>query len=218
MSGRPSHNCWTWRTMPIAEASLRAAGLARAASWPDEDQVVDELLTAIASRSHDDRSRACGGGSFVVGAGRAIGWRPVGPRVKLTKHLFVTGGVATHSAKVLPHPVSATCLSPGPAGLDAEAGPVPQCRSGHHEPVSARRGLRHEDGAETDLDVSHYEHFVNVDLSGDARCDDRRGVFVGDRQGIVAATILVTLCRSSRTSQTRSKTPCWRWAAPTSTS
>ena len=62
-----------------------------------------------------------------------------------TKHVFVTGGVASSLGKGL------TASSLGPAAQlarsprdDAEAGPLPQRRSRDDEPVPARRGLRHQ--------------------------------------------------------------------------
>ena len=39
-----------------------------------------------------------------------------------------------------------------------------------------------EDGAETDLDVGHYERFLNVNLSGEANITTGK-VYLGDRQG-----------------------------------
>ena len=39
----------TLATDPAERDRLRAAGLAQAASWPDEDDVVDDLLVAYAS-------------------------------------------------------------------------------------------------------------------------------------------------------------------------
>src|SRR6478672_7967188 len=48
-----------------------------------------------------------------------------------------------------------------PQGLAAEVRPLHQRRPRHHEPVPARRGFVTEDGAETDLDLGHYERFVD---------------------------------------------------------
>ena len=61
----------------------------------------------------------------------------------MTKHIFVTGGVAL--AGQGPHRLVARAAAeePGPAGHDAEARPVHQRRPGHDEPVRARRGVRH---------------------------------------------------------------------------
>ena len=53
-----------------------------------------------------------------------------------------------------------------------------------------------EDGAETDLDVGHYERFLNVDLSGDANvttgkvyssviAKERRGDYLGDTVQVI---------------------------------
>ena len=56
----------------------------------------------------------------------------------------------------------------GPARGHAEARSLHQRRSRHDEPVSARRSFVTEDGAETDLDIGHYERFLDVNLSGAA--------------------------------------------------
>ena len=65
-------------------------------------------------------------------------------RARVTKHLFVTGGVASSLGKgahrLQPRqPVH----RPWPASDHAEARPVPQRGPGHHEPLPARRGVRH---------------------------------------------------------------------------
>jgi len=44
---------------------------------------------------------------------------------------------------------------------------LPQCRSGDHVALSARRGFCSDDGAETDLDLGHYERFTHAPLSRD---------------------------------------------------
>jgi len=37
--------------------------------------------------------------------------------------------------------------------------------TGYYEPVSARRSVVTDDGAETDLDLGHYERFIDENLS-----------------------------------------------------
>ena len=81
-------------------------------------------------------------------AARHIDWRAAGASLvnsgRITKHLFVTGGVASSLGKGL---TASQPRQPAqgarPAGHHAEARPVPQRRSRHDEPVPARRGLRH---------------------------------------------------------------------------
>ena len=40
-----------------------------------------------------------------------------------------------------------------------------------------------DDGAETDLDIGHYERFLDRDLAGVGERHDRSGVLHGHRQG-----------------------------------
>ena len=62
----------------------------------------------------------------------------------VTKHIFVTGGVASSLGKgITASSLGPPAQGPWPAGHDAEARPVHQRRSRHDEPVRARRGVRH---------------------------------------------------------------------------
>ena len=86
------------------------------------------------------------------GQRRGVGWAPVvcdplgsaHGGLPLTKHIFVTGGVASSLGQG-DHRLLARAAAEvaGPAGHDAEARPLHQRRPGHHEPVRARRGVRH---------------------------------------------------------------------------
>jgi len=51
-----------------------------------------------------------------------------------------------------------------PPGHHAEARPLHQRRPGHHEPVRARRVFVTDDKGETDLDLGHYERFIDENL------------------------------------------------------
>ena len=73
-----------------------------------------------------------------------------------------------------------------------------------------------EDGAETDLDVGHYERFLDRNLSQSANvttgqvystviAKERRGEYLGDTVQVI------------HTSPTRSSAGSWRWPSPTLT-
>ena len=101
-----------------------------------------------------------------------------------TKHLFVTGGVVSSLGKGLDRvEPRAVADRPRPAGHHAEAGPVPQRRPGHDEPVPARRGVRHR---RRRRDRPRRRSLRAVPRPQPVRlgeCDHRPGVFDGDRQG-----------------------------------
>ena len=62
-----------------------------------------------------------------------------------------------------------------------------------------------EDGAETDLDLGHYERFVDDKLDGNASVSSGKVFWSGPQPGATAATISAARCRSSPTSPMRSK-------------
>ena len=62
----------------------------------------------------------------------------------MTKYIFVTGGVVSGLGKgITAASLGRLLKSARSEGGGPEAGPVYQCRPGHHEPLSARRGIRH---------------------------------------------------------------------------
>src|SRR5450631_1166923 len=78
----------------------------------------------------------------------------------------------------------------------AEAGSVPQRRSGHMNPFQHGEVFVTEDGAETDLDIGHYERFLDVNLTADANvttgkvyssviAKERRGEYLGDTVQVI---------------------------------
>ncbi len=74
------------------------------------------------------------------------------------KYIFVTGGVVSGLGKG-----HHRCFSGPPAegarpeGDQPEAGSLPERGPGHYESLSARQVFVTDDGAETDLDLGHYE-------------------------------------------------------------
>jgi hypothetical protein len=61
-----------------------------------------------------------------------------------TKFIFITGGVVSSLGKGLAAASIGSLLEArGLQGVHAEDGSLYQCRSRHHEPFSARRGVCH---------------------------------------------------------------------------
>ena len=86
-----------------------------------------------------------------------------------TKHIFVTGGVVSSLGKGLTSASIGMLLERrGLARPDAEVRPVHQRRSRHHVALtSTARSTSLDDGAETDLDLGHYERFTHAPLNKD---------------------------------------------------
>jgi len=121
----------------------------------------------------------------------------VGYRERLTKHLFVTGGVASSlgkglTASSLGNLLVARGLSVSMQKLD----PYLNVDPGTMNPFQHGEVFVTEDGAETDLDVGHYERFLNVNLSGEANittgkvyssviAKERRGAYLGDTVQVI---------------------------------
>jgi CTP synthase len=121
----------------------------------------------------------------------------VGSRVKLTKHLFVTGGVASSlgkglTASSLGNLLVARGLRVSMQKLD----PYLNVDPGTMNPFQHGEVFVTEDGAETDLDVGHYERFLNVNLAAEANvttgkvyssviAKERRGDYLGDTVQVI---------------------------------
>ena len=85
----------------------------------------------------------------------------------MTKYIFVTGGVVSGLGKGITAASLGRLLEkPRPENCSAEARSLHQRRPGHDEPVSSTaRSYVTDDGAETDLDLGHYERFIDEDLN-----------------------------------------------------
>ena len=121
----------------------------------------------------------------------------MGYRGTLTKHLFVTGGVASSlgkglTASSLGNLLVARRLRVSMQKLD----PYLNVDPGTMNPFQHGEVFVTEDGAETDLDVGHYERFLNVNLSGEANittgkvssslnAKERRGDYLGDTVQVI---------------------------------
>ncbi|KUM05790.1 CTP synthetase [Mycolicibacterium neoaurum] len=114
-----------------------------------------------------------------------------------TKHLFVSGGVASSLGKGLTASSLGQLLTA--RGLQVtmqKLDPYLNVDPGTMNPFQHGEVFVTEDGAETDLDVGHYERFLDRDLSGSANvttgqvystviAQERRGEYLGDTVQVI---------------------------------
>ena len=114
-----------------------------------------------------------------------------------TRHIFVTGGVASSlgkglTASSLGHLLRARGLRVSMQKLD----PYLNVDPGTMNPFQHGEVFVTEDGAETDLDIGHYERFLDVDLDAAANittgqvyseviAKERRGEYLGDTVQVI---------------------------------
>jgi CTP synthase len=117
--------------------------------------------------------------------------------VEQTKHIFVTGGVASSlgkglTASSLGHLLRARGLRVTMQKLD----PYLNVDPGTMNPFQHGEVYVTADGAETDLDIGHYERFLDVELDGSANvttgqvysqviAKERRGEYLGDTVQVI---------------------------------
>ena len=115
---------------------------------------------------------------------RAAGWRGTRPRpshdvdlkpvVETTKHIFVTGGVASSLGKGLTASSLGRLLrSRGLRVTMQKLDPYINVDPGTMNPFQHGEVFVTDDGAETDLDIGHYERFLDVNLVGARQRHDR---------------------------------------------
>ena len=129
-------------------------------------------------------------------ASRPIGWNPVGNSTQ-TKHVFVTGGVVSSLGKGLTASSLGTLLvARGLRVTMQKLDPYLNVDPGTMNPFQHGEVFVTEDGAETDLDIGHYERFLNVFLNAEANvttgkvysrviAKERRGDFLGDTVQVI---------------------------------
>ncbi|WP_066215737.1 CTP synthase [Arthrobacter woluwensis] len=116
---------------------------------------------------------------------------------KITKQIFVTGGVASSlgkglTASSLGHLLRARGLSVTMQKLD----PYLNVDPGTMNPFQHGEVFVTDDGAETDLDIGHYERFLDENLDGSANvttgqvystviAKERRGEYLGDTVQVI---------------------------------
>jgi CTP synthase len=114
-----------------------------------------------------------------------------------TKHLFVTGGVASSLGKGLTaSSLGALLKARGLRVTMQKLDPYLNVDPGTMNPFQHGEVFVTNDGAETDLDVGHYERFLDVDLDGSANvttgqvyssviAKERRGEYLGDTVQVI---------------------------------
>jgi len=114
-----------------------------------------------------------------------------------TKHIFVTGGVASSLGKGLTASSLGNLLTArGLRVTMQKLDPYLNVDPGTMNPFQHGEVFVTDDGAETDLDIGHYERFLNVNLSGFANvttgqvysqviAKERRGEYLGDTVQVI---------------------------------
>jgi CTP synthase len=115
----------------------------------------------------------------------------------VTKHIFVSGGVASSLGKGLTASSLGQLLTArGLAVTMQKLDPYLNVDPGTMNPFQHGEVFVTEDGAETDLDVGHYERFLDRNLSGSANvttgqvystviAKERRGEYLGDTVQVI---------------------------------
>ena len=135
----------------------------------------------------------------------------------VTKHIFVTGGVVSSLGKGLTASSLGRLLrSRGIKVLQQKLDPYINVDPGTMNPFQHGEVYVTEDGAETDLDIGHYERFLDVYLSQKQTSPPARSTRKCCARNAPANT-LDNACRSSRTSPTKSSPACVRRRPMTST-
>ena len=114
-----------------------------------------------------------------------------------TKHVFVTGGVASSLGKGLTASSLGSLLKArGLRVTMQKLDPYLNVDPGTMNPFQHGEVFVTDDGAETDLDVGHYERFLDTDLEGSANVTtgmvystviaaERRGEYLGDTVQVI---------------------------------
>jgi CTP synthase len=114
-----------------------------------------------------------------------------------TKHLFVTGGVASSLGKGLTASSLGNLLAArGLRVTMQKLDPYLNVDPGTMNPFQHGEVFVTDDGAETDLDIGHYERFLDTDLHGSANvttgqvystviAKERRGEYLGDTVQVI---------------------------------
>jgi CTP synthase len=121
----------------------------------------------------------------------------IGGSTRTTKHLFVTGGVASSLGKGLTASSLGRLLKlRGLRVTMQKLDPYLNVDPGTMNPFQHGEVFVTDDGAETDLDVGHYERFLDTELHGSANvttgqvysnviAKERRGEYLGDTVQVI---------------------------------
>ncbi|MEO3783572.1 CTP synthase [Actinocorallia sp. B10E7] len=118
-------------------------------------------------------------------------------KTRITKHLFVTGGVASSLGKGLTASSLGRLLTlRGLRVTMQKLDPYLNVDPGTMNPFQHGEVFVTDDGAETDLDIGHYERFLDTELHGSANvttgqvysnviAKERRGEYLGDTVQVI---------------------------------
>ncbi len=116
---------------------------------------------------------------------------------KITKHVFVTGGVVSSLGKGLTaSSLGSLLVARGLSVTMQKLDPYLNVDPGTMNPFQHGEVFVTEDGAETDLDIGHYERFLDVNLTHEANVTtgkiyssviarERRGEYLGDTVQVI---------------------------------
>ena len=122
---------------------------------------------------------------------------PHSGKTQTTKHIFVTGGVASSLGKGLTaSSLGALLKARGLRVTMQKLDPYLNVDPGTMNPFQHGEVFVTDDGAETDLDIGHYERFLDTDLHGSANvttgqiysaviAKERRGEYLGDTVQVI---------------------------------
>ena len=125
-----------------------------------------------------------------------IGWSSMG-QPHVTKHLFVTGGVASSLGKGLTAAsLGRLLVARGIRVTMQKLDPYLNVDPGTMNPFQHGEVFVTDDGAETDLDIGHYERFLDTNLHGSANVTtgqvysrviarERRGEYLGETVQVI---------------------------------
>ncbi|MET4052547.1 CTP synthase [Frigoribacterium sp. PvP054] len=120
-----------------------------------------------------------------------------GPDASTTKHIFVTGGVVSSLGKGLTAASLGNLLTArGLRVVMQKLDPYLNVDPGTMNPFQHGEVFVTDDGAETDLDIGHYERFLDIDLGQSANvttgqiystviAKERRGEYLGDTVQVI---------------------------------
>lgn len=123
--------------------------------------------------------------------------RPQTNQVPVPRHIFVTGGVVSSLGKGLTASSLGRLLrARGLSVVMQKLDPYINVDPGTMNPFQHGEVFVTEDGSETDLDIGHYERFLDVNLSGKANATtgqvystvitkERRGEYLGDTVQVI---------------------------------
>ena len=129
-------------------------------------------------------------------------------RQHTTKFIFVTGGVVSSLGKgIAAASLGRLLVERGLRVTMMKFDPYLNVDPGTMSPFQHGEVYVTDDGAETDLDLGHYERFIDRSLSQANNVTPAASISTSSRRS-VEASISAPPCRSFRTSPTRSRARC----------